>query len=155
MKKKFSIIAALILSKRFVWIFPAILFITSLFGQANGVNILHAFYSAPYHFLGGGAMALLFLNFWEYHTSLYAFKKEPIVDCIMVLGFVELIGVLWEMYEFVKDTWLPVIPIFNPIIHQLTLPDTISDLLFDLLGALFIFTLYYNSALYKELDAKK
>ncbi len=149
-----SLFSRLILSKKFVWIFPAVLFITSHFGSEK-TNIFHVFYSAPYHFLGGAAMAFLFLNFWEYHQSLYAFKKQWAIDFVMALGFVALAGVLWELYEFAKDSWLPVIPVFNPIIHHLTLPDTLSDLLFDLLGSAAAFFFYSMSALYKESPESK
>jgi len=86
----------------------------------------------PMHLMGGVAMSLLGLAL--YHTGTKHLKKPlPLwFVYVFVMGFVILIGVLWEFHEFVFDKsvnqWL------NIAKSQPSLVDTLKDLLNDWIG---------------------
>lgn len=85
----------------------------------------------PMHFLGGFFVAVLFL-FIRKNLSFLFGRNNLVVDFIIVLGFVSLIGILWEFFEFSLDfIWAKkgVIPL-----SQISLQDTLGDLFFDLVG---------------------
>jgi hypothetical protein len=80
------------------------------------------------HFLGGLSMA--FFTLWIVH-ALGFFKGVPRTSRVLftVLASVVLIGIGWEVFEYVFG-------IANPSIGQTYASDTSFDLFFDLLGAL-------------------
>jgi len=84
------------------------------------------------HFLGGAWIVLVF-NFLMKHfgLDLTAARARPAL-LIIFLGFVALLGVLWEFFEFGVNRY---------IVHIgfITYEDTLSDLFFDLLGGALAF----------------
>jgi hypothetical protein len=108
-----------------------------------GLNFLALFYGwypeVPWldlllHFMGG---------VWVAAFSAWFFKEEK--RPVFILSFVALIGVLWELAEFSFLNDL-VAYLFKAAQAAATLEDTLSDLLFDLLGGLaFIACLFYRS----------
>ena len=90
-------------------------------------------------------MAVLFFNFWEKNPELYLFKRKYFVVLIMALGFVALVGVLWELYEFGLDY-----SGLFPFKSQQGLQDTMLDLFWDLAGGGFLLLFFLNSSLYKK-----
>ena len=95
-------------------------------------NYFYWYSSIPYfdmimHFLGG---------FWLVLIYVYLFypKVPSIFTIVGIVLWVLLIGILWEVFELYFVNYVAENP-FN-------LPDTISDLFFDLLGGFLAF-LYY------------
>lgn len=86
------------------------------------------------HALGGAWVAFFFLVFFI-KRDIYANFNPAWKNFIATLGFVALIGVLWEFYEYLKDVYIfnkhPLD--FSPDPHLL--PDTLFDLFLDLTGA--------------------
>lgn len=79
----------------------------------NGTDVLM-------HTAGGAAMACIAWSIWPQKTDWRRF--------LAMLGFVALIGIFWEWYEFLSDQ----------LVGTLTQPglaDTMADFLCDLLGA--------------------
>jgi len=85
------------------------------------------------HFFGGVWVALIFLWFTERFPYYANFKNNIAVLFIAALSFTALIGVGWEFFEFFFDLVIGA-PLELPS-AQLGLRDTLSDLVFDLLGA--------------------
>ncbi len=110
--------------------------------------------SAALHFLGGVALAAIFFNFWEKHPAIYSFKKKPALNLILSLGFVALIGVLWELLEFSSDFALPKFVTNDLGPAQTSLSDTIADLFWDLIGGIAVALAYFKSSLYKLLPER-
>ncbi|MDD4761610.1 MAG: hypothetical protein PHZ25_01105 [Candidatus Pacebacteria bacterium] len=85
----------------------------------------------PMHFLGGFFIAVFFL--WiRKNLPFLVGKNNFFVDFIIILGFVALIGVLWEFFEYFLDYFFAnrgVMPL-----SQVSLQDTLGDLFFDLVG---------------------
>lgn len=86
------------------------------------------------HFLGGAFAALtfywLFGRLFPHHFNL---GRSFLVTLVIVLGWVSLIGVLWELMEFSIDV------LFIPgrrlaAMQQQGMQDTMGDLFMDLLG---------------------
>lgn len=84
-------------------------------------------FDIPMHFLGGFWVAILFI-------FLLPLRKYSFKYVFLILSCVLFVGVLWELFEITLNS-ITLRDSFDRI-------DTISDLLFDLLGgfiALFIF----------------
>ena len=77
----------------------------------------------------------LYFFFTRGHISAARFVYVAVV----VLGFVVLVGVLWEFHEFVSDLLIT----DQSRIMQTSVADTMSDLFFDLLGASMTLTTRY------------
>lgn len=89
------------------------------------------------HFFGGflvGSFALWFI--FNSGRFLLPTKKLPTyIIIIVVLGFAAFIGTLWEFMEFITDE-ITGYKSYSPIVMMDNFKDTISDLFFDLSGAL-------------------
>jgi len=93
-------------------------------------------YDIPMHIGGGVAMGALALAIWhegiedvKFKGALQRHLKWWFIPG-MVLGFVALIGVLWELHEWGLDLILP-----TESLRQPNLPDTMLDFINDLIGA--------------------
>lgn len=73
------------------------------------------------HYLGGVFVAFLFL--WSY---LSMFQKLP--KRLVILGVVVLVGILWEVYEYVMGA--------TDVYFESYRLDTAMDMFFDILGAI-------------------
>jgi len=121
----------------------------------HGVAILSGWYEfnkwfdIPMHFLGGVVIALLALAIWNLCVQKIVFQPgvKPVwqflVYCVGILGFVALVGVAWEWYEFLFDR-LVIELSYNIRPTQMGLGDTMVDLLLDILGGLVTFLLFRN-----------
>lgn len=89
------------------------------------------------HFLGGVWVAGLFIYLMR------RWRVAAIIECrfwlqlLLGLGFVSLVAVFWEFFEFIGDWYIE-----KPFL-QLSLPDTLSDLFFALIGSLLFFVIYF------------
>ncbi len=91
------------------------------------------------HIGGGIAMGILALAFWNLFVksvSLRTKKKWAAVlpKIFFVLGFVGLVGIGWEWFEFLFDEILSVRLAWG--IAQTSVADTMADLFCDLVGGL-------------------
>jgi hypothetical protein len=82
------------------------------------------------HFLGGLFLAVLALTlFWN-----IVHREKLWLQFLFVILFVLFVGLVWEVYEFGVQGFLQVTGIAD-------IPDSISDLVFDVLGGVFGFLL--------------
>ncbi|OGH70590.1 MAG: hypothetical protein A3C90_04245 [Candidatus Magasanikbacteria bacterium RIFCSPHIGHO2_02_FULL_51_14] len=85
-------------------------------------------FSMPMHALGG------FVTAWS-AANVYGLVKEKnrlsikpfFLFVFFLIGTTAIIGILWEVYEFISD-------VIAPFAVELTLADTLTDLLMDMLG---------------------
>lgn len=81
------------------------------------------------HTAGGASMACIALAVWP--------QKSDWRRWVAMLGFVALIGIFWEWYEFFSD-------LLVGTFTQPGLADTMADLFFDLFGATVVFLVAYG-----------
>lgn len=101
-------------------------------------------YDIPLHFGGGFAMGAFGLAFWHQGIEEVKFKSSLqrhlaiwLVP-LFVIAFVALVGVLWEMHEFVLD-----MAIGGPI-RQEGLADTMADFFNDLSGGVLALLIFHD-----------
>jgi len=99
------------------------------------------FLDIPMHFLGGFSMGLLGIYIHHAMTDKHHIKGHPDwYHILFVLGFVMLIGVAWEFHEYIIDNtavfW------WGWKSTQLSLSDTMGDLLMDAIGGVVAFFVY-------------
>lgn len=103
----------------------------------------------PFHLLGGAWVAFVF--FYIQHR--YAPTVPTIVpwwmDMLFAVSFVMLVGVMWEWFEFGFDFFFPQGQV--SLRAQLGLPDTMGDLLVDIVGG----ALVAFSFLFKKISKLK
>lgn len=112
----------------------------------SGWYEFHKWFDIPMHFLGGVAIGLLALAIWDTCIDHIVFNKQVkpflqlLVYVVGIVGVVAIVGVLWEVYEFIFDTWASAASLdFRPA--QMGLGDTMADLCLDLFGGLTAFVL--------------
>lgn len=88
----------------------------------------------PMHFLGGVLVAVVFIWFFERFPGHIDLSRNFLLTIILTLGFVALIGVLWEFNEFVYDLLISSRG-WGVLTSQGT-SDMVGDLFFDILGGL-------------------
>ncbi len=89
-------------------------------------------FDVPLHLLGGAFIGTLFVYIFALrHVVLKTLPLVPFV--ILGVGFVALVGVLWEFYEFWMDVF--VLKIYQPLAYPGYVHfDTLKDLFNDLVG---------------------
>jgi len=118
------------------WLIIGIVLLAHAVGLFFGLYDLISWYDIPMHVGGGFAMGALALAIWHEGIEDVTFKgalerhlKWWLVPA-MVLGFVSLIGIVWELHEWLLDLVLP-----SDALRQPDLPDTMMDFVNDLVGA--------------------
>jgi uncharacterized membrane protein YjdF len=118
----------------------AIVLVFHFVGIFFDLYTLVSWYDIPMHFGGGLSMGAVGLAIWNDGIEDIRFKgwfqkhlKWWLVPFI-VLGFVSLIGILWELHEFILDQIFP--PISDALKRQPDMPDTMMDFVMDLLGGI-------------------
>ncbi len=103
-----------------------ILFIAVVNGLANEFSWYWRipWFDMPMHFLGGLWLGLVALWWYTRDVVLTTFRMFTI-SLLTVL----VIGILWELFEFSMDT-------FIIISEQNSVFDTITDIIFDIIGGL-------------------
>lgn len=97
----------------------------------------YTWFDMPMHFLGGFWLAIVFLYLNpDFKIPNPRFTKLPnyLITIVITLGFVALIGVFWEFFEFLFDIFVSSKGYLG--VAQQGVADTMSDLFFDLLGGL-------------------
>ncbi|RME60911.1 hypothetical protein D6779_01105 [Candidatus Parcubacteria bacterium] len=101
----------------------------------NGVGVAFNWYRTvwwfdiPMHFLGGGWLVVLFFYLLATRFSSISLKSEPCFRFLSALGFVALVGIGWEFFEYGLELLFP-----SHLPAAVRLTDTFGDLLNDLLG---------------------
>ncbi|OGY63819.1 MAG: hypothetical protein A3J53_00695 [Candidatus Harrisonbacteria bacterium RIFCSPHIGHO2_02_FULL_40_20] len=131
----------LIFSAYFLIIFIPLVVVSVGYATFTGLSLHNLWIDRVAHFAGGFWAAVLFLYIFREYSELKRFSEfleSWILVLVFTLGFVALIGVLWEVFEFTT--------------HNIgTLGDTIEDLSLDLVGAAVAVIL---SFFYKKIDKK-
>ncbi|MEK7183610.1 MAG: hypothetical protein AAB776_03180 [Patescibacteria group bacterium] len=121
----------------------------------HGLAILSGWYEnnrwfdIPMHFLGGVVIALLALAIWNLCIQKITFQPELksgwrfLVYVVGILGFVAIVGIAWEWYEFLFDNLVKALS-YNLPKTQMSIGDTMVDLLLDIAGGLTAFLLFRN-----------
>jgi len=110
------------------------LFSAHIFAIFTSAYLSFWWFDNSLHFIGGAWLALFSL--WAVFDSgkLNAPNWPFFAIIIMAMSFAVFVGVLWEIFEFIFDK---IIGYRNAAyMAQFGLRDTMSDLFFDLLGAL-------------------
>ncbi len=113
----------------------------------SGGYDIHKWIDIPMHFGGGLAIGTLALAAWEAIIKQVEFNKsvgpkiKMLTYALGILGLVALVGIAWEWYEFIYDSYASQVSlVYRPA--QMGLGDTMADLGFDLLGGLLAFVLF-------------
>lgn len=120
-----SKILRFIFSELFLVIFIAVVVAVAGYYSLTGLSLKNFWIDRVAHFSGGFWSAAIFIYVFRRYPELNRFAsffQSRILTVIFVLGFTALIGVLWEIDEFV----------FSNIG---SLADTMEDLVLDLMGA--------------------
>lgn len=90
-------------------------------------------YDVMMHALGGMAMGFLGYALWSFLQENEVWTwKAVLTQMIFVVGFVALVGIGWEWFEWLVDA--VVLPRLSMPSAQLGLTDTMLDLYFDVFG---------------------
>ncbi len=91
-------------------------------------------FDIPMHFAGGFVMAMLAIALQHEFLDLYKLKSAAWWhELLFVLGFVALIAIGWEFFEFVVDSFWGR---DSGFVSQISLQDTMGDFALGLLGAI-------------------
>lgn len=89
----------------------------------------------PLHLTGGFTAGMLGLACWDVLRRRNGVKGMPAwLTAFLLVCFVALIAVSWELYEFCVDAFNRSRGAFNVLAQQPSVPDTMADLFFGLSG---------------------
>lgn len=97
-------------------------------------------FDVPMHFAGGVAMGLLALALWDHFVADIRTNNGLPGQALLVffvLGFVALVGIGWEWFEFICDEVFTFVRVAIGQ-SQTSLGDTMADFALDLLGGLVV-----------------
>lgn len=128
-----------IADKKFVLLIAALLLIGQLSWNSIFLKQPDKFWWVDMllHFLGGVMVASIFFILAEEKFPLIELPGGYWAGVLAAASFVVLIGVFWEFYEYLLDYFL--------YVRQMELPDTLSDLFFDLLGGTLASVVYLRA----------
>lgn len=99
------------------------------FGTGIDLYLVYPWIDIPMHFWGGVVSAW---SVWRVYDAYAAEGKTDIRPfftlAAMLISATALAGVLWEVYEFIHDIYLPM------NMFQLSAQDTMTDLVLDIMG---------------------
>ena len=128
-------------SGRFLLGLLILILVAHYVGLVGNVYITYRWYDILMHIVGGAWVALLF--FYLAGRFNLPLKNSFFWTLIAVLGFVALVGILWEFYEYLTDVF---------ILHKYGLGsaqslwqafDTLKDLFDDIIGAIIASGAYF------------
>lgn len=90
-------------------------------------------FDIPMHILGGAWVSILFFYLFCQKKKVFFKEVSPLIVIILALGFVALVSIFWEFYEYLGDIYRS-----NKysIIIRPDINDTLADFLNDLVGGL-------------------
>lgn len=98
-------------------------------------------YDSMLHILGGVWVGNLFIYIFSEKLEIFNIRENFFYTLSVILGFVALIGICWEFYEFIFDLTLGAkyaLPLAQPGIS-----DTMKDFANDLIGGTITAIIYY------------
>ncbi len=106
--------------------------LASIFGWYDSIKYFDSFH----HFLGGAWIFLLAAFYWfRFGLATEGNKKDSFIFLLFGVSLACLFGALWEFFEFGLDQYsLIKYGVLGG--NQAGLQDTMSDLFFDILGAI-------------------
>jgi hypothetical protein len=117
---------------QFLLIFWPPIFVFLLHAFLVGVIHIYDFYpwlDGPMHYLGGLSMAYSVFMAWTYLQARRAIRPiDRFIELVLVFTSVTTIAVFWEFGEYLLDRFLGTD-------LQVSLPNTMKDLLMGILGA--------------------
>lgn len=127
--------------KLLLWVILIIL-VFHMLGVFYGWYYSHPWMDIPIHISGGAFIALLAIYLFEERLHLIEFAEHSwIVKYAMVLGFVALMGIAMEFYEYFTQAYLQ-----HAVILGCAEPgglfDTLKDLADDLIGGTLTLLIY-------------
>ena len=108
---------------------------------------IYRWFDTAMHLMGGAWVALLFFYLFEERFRVFDAKKNFLFTIMIVLGFVVLVGILWEFYEYFHDTFIAHLSPNTPRPHSNLYIDTLKDFLNDLIGgtsAILVWWFYFK-----------
>lgn len=130
--------ARLIFQPRFLIVSLILLLGTDIVSTTFLLHLRYLRLDNLFHFLGGAWVALFF--FYAMRSGEIRGAEQLLENrffaAIIAVSVAALVGVLWEFYEFSADALFGN-PSYRALYNQLGVADTMSDLLFDLLGSFF------------------
>jgi len=114
-----------------------------IIASINSWYWVYTWLDMPMHFLGGFWLATVFITLnskLKIQNSELSGLPNYLITIVITLGFVALIGVFWEFFEFGYDVLISSKGYFAAT--QQGTADTMSDLFFDLLGGLMFLTIH-------------
>lgn len=131
--------------------FAAIFGVLAVHGVALVLDLYTrvAWFDVPMHFFGGYAVALVGMACFSWILQRVDLKLKPgsaaqlreirfarfAIEAVFVLGFMMIVGVAWEWYEFLSDQVYTMFSLHG-VLAQPGLADTMDDLVNDSIGAL-------------------
>lgn len=110
--------------------FPILVFVLNVILDARGLYYALPWIDMPMHFLGGASIALAGISLLAFLRARGFANELPfLLYTLFIMSFVGLAAVSWELWEFSMDV------VFHKHL-QIGLFDTVSDILFGLLGGL-------------------
>ena len=89
-------------------------------------------------------MALLFVYLFE--KNFLKLKDVHFLKALVLcLGFVALLGIFWEFYEYLADVYVYKVHSLFLVTNPKNYPDTLSDIVNDLIGGTLALSLVYIS----------
>lgn len=95
------------------------------------------------HLAGGAWTGLFFLYLFGERLNLLNLSKNFLLTAVLSIGFVLLVGVLWEFFEYFRDTYIAHVPQNVPRPHPNLYVDTLKDLMNDFLGSIVSVSLWF------------
>ena len=120
-----------------------VIFIGHILGTIYGWYWTVWWYDIPLHFLGGAWLGFFFFYLFYEKWGILEVGKKFIPTLLLGLGFVILVGVLWEFYEYFHDWYVDSSNLNSPDVRA----DTLSDFLNDLIGgtsAILVWWFYFK-----------
>lgn len=116
-----------------LFVFIIIIFVANLAGSF-GLYWTWAWFDIPMHVLGGAWIALLGAYILGVRTKIVQFQElTPLARFIFILGFVAIVGIGWEIFEYLVDALFVSKSLI--LARPGDLFDSLKDLFDDLVGA--------------------
>ncbi len=108
---------------------PLLVFSFHVFVTTIGIYSVWRWFDTPMHFLGGCAIAISSYFFLEHIDQKHIITKSRAIEILIILAFVCLAAVMWELAEYAGDFFLG--SHMQPSVY-----DTMKDLTMGMSGGI-------------------
>jgi len=122
------------ISSKLVWWVLAAIFVFHVFASWYSWYWIYSWIDIPMHFIGGVWVGMFFIWIFQGEKSNYFSPLPNILHLFVLSGFVILIGVFWEFFEFSFDFFIAKKGLAD--FAQQGTADTLGDLAMDLFGGI-------------------